>query len=542
MPIPTPRPFLSRLALACAAAFFAACGANTPPAAAVEPVIAKEVSAFGSGNSGNAGLAPNGVEVVEIELGDWTESEMSVMQRKNVERGGGDASKVPIAWETKWTATLRLKEPVVMIDHELRGRFVVRTIAKAGDTLLFAGRVRGALLPSSGWDVHARVDRDDSTKGGPLQPWFEAAGEVRNGYSVIGDPNRQVRMRSGPAFVSASLLPDAIVLGSEEHTKLAAEQQRLDEARAAAWARETEQRRQQQIAEQQAAEAAAKKRSEDAATARAAQAEARRRATAAPRIAPFVAAAGSGRAAMLTSPASTQRGVVFTEVQHDPATLKTSGKGVDLRTLPCREVAFEAVVDAHGNVALTIDGEAKPVQLGNTVGDAVICSGNRQLTALTEERARELGAVVAAARSERERPAASLVATPLDASAVVARAADGAPLALAGEVLQADRPTPQLAGMFAPAADPKQEFRVGARPTVLRLAAPVRGATLLLRASSRGSAAMNVMLNGTLTVELPATAKDAGCLVTLPPDLDVLEVRVEAKGDTRLRGLHLLSR
>jgi len=535
MPSPALRPFPSRLPIACLAAALAACGASTPPAAAVEPVIAKEVSTFDSGNWGNLGLAPTGIEVVDVELGEWAESEMSVMQRKNVERGGGDASKVPVAWETKWTATLRLKEPVVMIDHELRGRFVVRTIAETGATLPFAGRVRGALLPTSGWDVMAHVDRGDSQDGGPLRPWFDAAGEVRNGYPVIGDPNREVRMRSGPRFVSASLLPGAIVLGSEDHAKLAAEQKKADEARAAEWARETERRRQQQVAEQQAAEAAAKKRADDAA-------EAQRRATAAPRLAPFVAAATSGRGAMLALPASAQRGFVFTEVQHDAATLKTVGKGIDIRTLPARDVAFEAVVDAQGNVALTIDGEAKPVQLGNTVGDAVVCSGNMQLAALTEERARALTAIAAAARRERERAAASLEPAILDAAAVAARANDGAPVALSGEVLQADRPTPQLAAMFAPGTDAKQEFRVNNRPTVLRLAAPTRGAALLLRAGSRGTAAMTVLLNGTLTVEIPATAKDAGCVVVLPPDLEVIDVRLEAKGDTRLRGLHLLSR
>ncbi|MBL8749686.1 MAG: hypothetical protein JNK78_11040 [Planctomycetes bacterium] len=542
MPSPALRPFPSRLPIACLAAALAACGASTPPAAAVEPVIAKEVSTFDSGNWGNLGLAPTGIEVVDVELGEWAESEMSVMQRKNVERGGGDASKVPVAWETKWTATLRLKEPVVMIDHELRGRFVVRTIAETGATLPFAGRVRGALLPTSGWDVMAHVDRGNSQDGGPLRPWFDAAGEVRNGYPVIGDPNREVRMRSGPRFVSASLLPGAIVLGSEDHAKLAAEQKKADEARAAEWARETERRRQQQVAEQQAAEAAAKKRADDAAKARAERAEAQRRATAAPRLAPFVAAATSGRGAMLALPASAQRGFVFTEVQHDAATLKTVGKGIDIRTLPARDVAFEAVVDAQGNVALTIDGEAKPVQLGNTVGDAVVCSGNMQLAALTEERARALTAIAAAARRERERAAASLEPAILDAAAVAARANDGAPVALSGEVLQADRPTPQLAAMFAPGTDAKQEFRVNNRPTVLRLAAPTRGAALLLRAGSRGTAAMTVLLNGTLTVEIPATAKDAGCVVALPPDLEVIDVRLEAKGDTRLRGLHLLSR
>jgi hypothetical protein len=522
---------------------FAACGEDHPPSAETQKAVTVAVVGFESGGWGNLGLAQDGAEVRDVEIGAWTESEFSTMQRKATERMGGDAGDVPIAWSTTWKAKLVLREPVVLIDHELRGKNIVRVIAEAGASLAFTGKVLGTLLPSSGWDIDASVDGADMMgNGGPLQPWHAVAGDVRQGYPVIGNPNMQVRMRSGPRYASQSLLPDALVLGSPEHQRLAAEQQKEDEARVAQQLRAQEQRRQQQLEQQQAMEAAAKKRVEDAERARAEQLEKARRAAAAPRLAPFAAAAAAGHGVMLAVAGSTLRGFVFAEVAYDADKLEARGKGVDLRTLPVRDVAFATAVDAQGNVALTIDGEAKPVALGNATRDVVACSGGLQLFALAEGAARDLAAVVAAAKRDQAGTPAVLTATVLDAAAATERGTSGAPVPMAGDVLHNDRAFPGYAPLFAPAPDLKVEHRVNTKPIVLRLAAPVRGAGLLLRGGARGTVATTLVLNGVHRVEVPAIAAAGAAFLAFPENLELFDVRLEAKGDTRLRGIQLLTK
>lgn len=521
---------------------------SKPPSDKAKAAISQEVRTF-SPNVFEGGDAT--VSVDDITIASWKKSE-----------GMNGKDGAPLGYDAEWTANLRFKEPIALILVQVDGVKVVRVMADTGEKVAFSGRV-SSLKADGKWEAFAYVS--SSFDAGPWTPlWNKANGAITMGYSSVTADSSQVVGR-GPAFQPLSALKPYVIEGSAEEKKLseaynervrkqqeaaaAAAEARRQMNEAAQKQREAEYqanlKKQQEAAEarrkeQEAAYAEQQRVAAEAAKARAAEAAAKaeeaRRAKIAPMVAPFKSPSGQ----VITADAGQTLGSVILTATVDDSTFKTTGTGIDLRTMPFREYTFESTADDRAGVSYLTPLIAAPVVFGLQGTNLVSRAAGLTLTPLTGEDRTKLDAHIA--HGKRLGGAAAQVITPeiLDAAAAKTRETGMQTTPLTGVVLYKDRNGPTVLPMFAGDLAANKAYRWAKETIAIRLPEPVKGKALYIRATNAATDNLVVIINGVHRCTIDAIAKLGGAIVPLPADLEILDIRLDALGTAQVRGVMLV--
>jgi hypothetical protein len=485
-------------------------------------------------------------EVTNIHIAGWEKDTLGAVGG-NVAAGNGVE-----ALSSKWTATLRFLEPIGFVLVQVDGTKVVRVVAKKGDEIPFAGHVN-AMKMNSTWQVSALEDMDGD---GPYKGlWAKAGadngGKITMGYQVIENGLSVAGAGRGSYFQPLSRLQPCVEEGSKEEQALAAkiEERRRKDAEAAAARAKQKQEAAAEVQRQQQ-EAKAKADAERAEQQRLAAEEQQRnveeqqRKAAAARheqLLPLLAPLQSAHGAVITTDAPAAMATVLLQIEVDEPNLTAKGKAIELRSMPFREVAFEAKVDTRTGV-LTFQPEGGEAIAFGIWRGAVASRGGQTLAALGDAvRAQVDGVVALGTRLQAASPVEIKVET-LDAAEAKAREPQLVTAALTGTEFFRGKIAPTLAPMFAGSlASNKGYAWKGGEIMSIRLTDPAKGTGIYLRGAGAPTDNLVVTINGVHRVVVTSIAKAGGALLTLPPDLEVLDVRFEAQGSTQLRAIALVS-
>lgn len=483
-----------------------------------------------------------GAEVRSISHTDW-EKEMLGTAREGVK-----------VFSSDWKATLRTKEPLAYIIVEVDGVKVVEIIADKGTEVPFSGHVT-ATKSGDQWKVSSFAS--SSFENDSWTPLWNKIGGVTMGYNSITASGTRTVGRGAALHPLSDLKPYAIQ-GSEEEKKLAetlAERQRkqqeayeaqrkAQQEAAAAERKRREEEYQAQVKKQQeeaearraAQQAAYEEQQRLAAEAAKARAEEQRRARLAPMVAPFQNASGVA----ITADAGQTLGSIVLSSTVDTDAFTVSGTGIDLRTMPFREYTFTATTDERAGLAFTSSIAAEPIAFGVSGETLVARTPRLTATALTEAERSALNAHIAKGKALGS--ATPTVITPeiLDATAAKERETTMQTTPMTGVVLYKDRNGPAVLPMFAGDLAVNRLYRWTSETVALRLAEPVKGKALYIRAANATTDNLVVVINGVHRCTIDAIAKMGGAIVPLPADLEILDIRLDAVGTAQARGVMLV--
>jgi hypothetical protein len=224
------------------------------------------------------------------------------------------------------------------------------------------------------------------------------------------------------------------------------------------------------------------------------------------------------------------------DVSLDEANFKVTGKGVDLREMPFKEFAFECIAtDSNGRASFSFNrAGAEPVALAPS--PTGLAARGVVLVGLNEADRAKMDTFVSLGRQLASAAPATLSVESLDAAAAKTRPMDMQTEALSGTVLFKGKSAPALASLFTPAGNRGSVWKE--EPVSIRVKEPVRGKGLLIKAVNACDNLV-VTVNGVHRAKIDAIAKGGAAIVSLPADLDVMEVRVEA-GTASCRGVVLV--
>jgi hypothetical protein len=502
--------------LALAASLLPGCGGSSPPSAQVHAEIEKAMT------EGRQAVEPRG-----ITLASW----------KN---------EVPYIFNTTWTGKLRLKEDHAYIVAIADGKNIVKVVGKAGDELDMSGGA-AASKPEGARDWTCGANADIGESGA----WAKLAakdGPVPGGYPVIDGEGNQTGTKFRAPFAEDFVQPLSafkpyIVQGSDEDkalgAQIAARRQKAMEAQAArvkaqqdAQAAEAA-RRQAEAAERQrqlTEKAAADQKAREEAAAK--QAEAARVARLSPVLAPFK----GGKGAVLTTDAGPEMGAFLYDVAVDEANFKVTGKGLDLREMPFKEFTFEcAAADNAGRASFSFTRSgAEPLALSPT--PTGLGARGVALAALSEVDRAKLDALASRGRALAGAAPLTLTVETLDAKAAAARPAEAAD-GIAGTVIYKGKVAPQVAGLFTTAGTRGSAWK--SEPVAIRLKDPARAKAILIKGANPTDH-LTVVINGVHKATIASIEKLGAAVVTLPPDLELMDLRLEATGAASARSVTLV--
>lgn len=482
-------------------------------------------------------------EVTGISIKKWEKSEFMSGQK------GG-----PIGFAATWTARFRAKEPLAYIIVEVDGTKVVEIIADKGAEVPFTGHASATKFDGK-WETSAFPD--SSFESDAWTPLWNKVGGVTMGYPTIS-ANGQGTMGRGAALQPLSELKPYVIQGSEEEKKLGQmlaerRQKQAEAAQAAAEARRLaneaaqkqreEEYRAQQQKQQEAAEAARKAQQEAyaeqqrvAAEAAKARAEEQRRARLTPMVAPFQNPSGL----VMTADAGQTLGSVVLTSTVDPDKFTVTGTGIDLRTMPFREYTFSASADERAGLAFTSANLAAPLAFGVAGANLVCRAAGLTATPLSDADRAKLEAFIAKGRALGSAPAQVIAPEILDAAAAKAKEAAMQTAPMTGVVLYKNRNGPAVLPMFAGDLAANKLYRWGKETISIRLAEPIKGKALYIRAANAPSDNLVVVINGVHRCTVDSIAKLGGAIVPLPEDLEILDIRLDALGTVQARGVMLV--
>jgi hypothetical protein len=526
------------------AAALASC-ADSPPGDRVDAEIHRSIL---SSNSAMYEGGAQGAEVVGLERTGWKEAEFQ-------------AAGTPTSYTAEWTARLRFKEPLACIVAEVDGTRIVKVVAEKGEELPFQG-VANAMSWEGKWEVNASVKDGDSFTGpGAWQPIADRAPGLTMGYQVVRDGNQQSPKFRARNFEPLSQVAPCIVEGSKEHEKLLAEmQERWNKAQAAVAerqraqeeertraaaeaaerqrvAQEEAQRKQAEDAERQrlAVEETKRKQAEAAAEA-AKKADEARRARLLAVLEPFQSKSG----AVVTAEAGPTLGTVLLDARIDAEKMTVSGRAVDLREMPVKELTFDGAVDERGAFSLTTSPGGSPVAYGAAGGKLGSRAGFTIAALSAEERANLDGIVATAMRLGTAAPVALEVES-LDAEAAQAREPQLKLAGLSGSVFYRGRLNAAVNPLFAADLGANKTFAWRSKEVVaIRLGEPVKGSGIYVRGTAAPSTELVVTVNGVHRATVPSIPKLGGVIIELPAELEVLDLRLEATGAVSARTIGLV--
>lgn len=480
-------------------------------------------------------------QVQNIRIAGWEKDELGA--------AGGSGVQ---AFSSKWNASLRFLEPIGFVLAQVDGTKVVRIVANQGEELAFSGRVT-AMKADSGWQVGAFEELEGDA--GPYQTlWTKAAGgaggKITMGYQVIENGLSVTGAGRSSYFEPLSRLQPCVAEGSAAEREFSAKiQDQQRKAMAAAAARDQQRQaaaQEQQRLQQEAQAKAADEKVEQqrvAAVEQQRKVEAQQQQAAAARreqLLPLLAPLQSTFGAVITTDAPAAMATALLAIEVDAQNLTAKGKAVDLRSMPFREVAFEAKVDTRTGV-LAIQPEGGEGMAFGIARGAVVSRAGQTLAPLGDAGRAQVDAVVALGTRLQGAAAKEIQVEVLDAAAAKVREPQLTLGAWSGTEFFRGKVAPTLAPLFAGSLAGNKGFAWRSNEVVaIRLTDAVKGSGIYLRGAGAPTDNLVVTINGVHRVVVAAIAKAGGALLTLPPDLEVLEVRFEAQGSTQLRAIALV--
>ena len=281
--------------------------------------------------------------------------------------------------------------------------------------------------------------------------------------------------------------------------------------------------------------AAVEKATQDATAARMAQEQAAFDARRA-KLAPFLPVIRAQTGSVILTDLPAEMSSIILETRLDETNLTISGKGIDLREFPARDFTFDGGLDNYGQLTLTTSLSKTPLAF-NAASDSGATGRGVKLNVLSGADRAKLDALIASAQRLQTAAPQTLTVQTLDAAAAKAREANLAAVTMPGVAIFRGRRSDQVGAMFT--AEANGRYRWAKEPVLLRLNEPMTGSALYIKGGGPTDN-LTVIINGVHRTKIPAIAQLGGAIVTLPPGLQILDLRLEAEGTAQARGVVLV--
>ena len=239
---------------------------------------------------------------------------------------------------------------------------------------------------------------------------------------------------------------------------------------------------------------------------------------------------------VITTDAPQEMGSVLLDAQVDEQKATITGKGIDLREMPFREFTYECGIDNWGNLTITTTisktpyAFAKPTEKG--------ASGRYMaLTLLSEADRAKLDGLISLGKRLESAAQAVLTVETLNAAAAKTREANLQADSLPGVAIHRERKNDQVAAMFT--VQSNRRYAWAKEPVALRLNEPIKGRALYIKGSGPTDN-LTVVINAVHRAQIDAIPQLGAAIVTLPPDLEIPDIRLEAGGSAQAREVVLL--
>ncbi|MFN0058574.1 MAG: hypothetical protein ACKVX7_08985 [Planctomycetota bacterium] len=240
---------------------------------------------------------------------------------------------------------------------------------------------------------------------------------------------------------------------------------------------------------------------------------------------------------VITTDAPAAMGSVIIESQVDEASATIRGNGLDLRAMPFREFTFESGVDNYGNLTITTSLSATPLAFA-APKDNVAAGRGVALKLLPDAERAKLDATIALGKRLQSAAQTVLTVEILDPPTAKTREASLAAVGMPGNALYKNARNDQVSAMFTPQSNGR--YRWTKEPVTHRLNEPMTGKAIYIK---NGAPTDNlvVIINGVHRATIAAIAQHGAAIISLPPDLEILDLRLQAEGTAQARGVVLLN-
>jgi|GEM_PF-2293718 len=239
---------------------------------------------------------------------------------------------------------------------------------------------------------------------------------------------------------------------------------------------------------------------------------------------------------VITTDAPAEMGSVLLIAQVDEEKATISGRGIDLRQMPFREFGYECDLDNRDNLTITTTISQTPYVFTNPTEKGA--SGRSMtLSLLSEPDRARLDALISLGARLQNAAQAVLTVETLDAATAKTREANLQAGSLPGVAIYRDRKNDQIAAMFT--VQSNRRYTWAKEPIALRLNEPVTGTALYVKGSGPTND-LTVVINGVHRAVIDAIPQLGAAIVKLPPDLEILDIRLEAGGTAQARGIVLV--
>ena len=255
------------------------------------------------------------------------------------------------------------------------------------------------------------------------------------------------------------------------------------------------------------------------------------------KLAPFLPLFAGGSGLVITTDSPATLGAVISEARVDEAQATITGTGVDLREMPLRDFTFECGIDNWGNLTVTTSLAQTPYAFAAPKDGKIAAGRYMALTSLSQAERAPLDERIALCRRLQSAAQTVLKVEILDPATAKAREAGLTANAMPGVALYRNAKNDKVAAMFTPQSNGRYLWTK--EPVLLRLDQPLKGSALYIR---NGGPTDNlvVVINGVHRAVVPAIDKYGAAIVTLPPDLEIVDLRLQADGTAQARGVVLL--
>lgn len=506
------------------------CGCGGPPTAEARQEIEKAVRASRPDMfDGQRDAAA--AEVTDIALAGWEQDDLGGMAGKDVQSQG-----------SKWTASLRFKEPIGFVLVQVDGTKVVRVVADKGDSVAFAGRVH-AMNTGSQWHVSAMTEGGGDA--GPFAAmWQKAGGDggVTMGYQVIDNGLAVAGKGRASYFEPLSRLQPCVVEGSAEEKEFSDKVRERQRQAIEASARQQQQRQEQQAAQQRAQQQERERAAAAAAEQQRLAVEAQQQQAAAARhqqLLPLLAPLQSPTGAVITTEAPAAMGVALLQIEVDAEQLTAKGHGIDLRQMPFREFAFAARVDTQSGVLHVEPEGGEALQFGLGRG-AVRSRAGETLAALGDAVRAQIDSVREVGLRLQQMAPVEIAVETIEAAAAKVREGQLQAAALTGTMFYRGRMNVQLAPLFAGSLASNKQYTWSKNEVVaIRLNNVQKGSGIYIRGAA-ASDNLVVTINGVHRVVVTTIPRLGGALLKLPADLELFDLSLQAQGTVQARAIALI--
>jgi hypothetical protein len=233
------------------------------------------------------------------------------------------------------------------------------------------------------------------------------------------------------------------------------------------------------------------------------------------------------------------------EVTVDEPALAVKGTGVDLREMPFRDFTIEGAVDEKTGALMlksSIIASPTPLVFGGGANGALNGPGMFIVPLSDADRAK-VDALVTLGKKLQTAAPADLKVEVIEAAKVKERQAALQPQAsgITGTVLYRNRAEPRLNALFSGNLAANRQYVWKNKEVVaVRMAEPIKGSGLYIRGWTVPSDNLMVVINGVHKAKIELLPKSAAALVSLPPDLEILDLRFEALGTAQIPGIALI--